>query len=187
MQPAVPEPLLAPTAALLRSFEIDEPLAAARGGAPAAGGATAGQLLLREGFRVGPLHLAIRYEDGNELTDLPAVHALPRAPAWFRGMANLHGSLVPVFDAATLFGVAANGGAKRMLLVVGHDEGKAGLVIDGLPVRLKLRTEDRLQDAAVPAPLAGCVNAAYWSGDDEWMDLDTAGLLDRLEQELTGA
>jgi twitching motility protein PilI len=182
MQPAVPEPLLAPTAALLRNFEFDAPAPAPRAGAPAPGG----DVLLREGFRVGPLHLAIRYEDGSELTDLPAVHALPRAPAWFRGMANLHGSLVPVFDPATLFGVAAEAGAKRMLLVVGHDEGKAGLVIDGLPVRLKLSACDRLQDAAVPAPLAGCVNAAYWSGDDEWMDLDTAGLLDRLEQQLTG-
>lgn len=183
MHPAGPEPLLAPTAALLRTFEFDAPPPAPR----AAADAGAGELLLREGFRVGPLHLAIRYEDGNELTDLPAVHALPRAPAWFRGMANLHGSLVPVFDPATLFGVAGLEGAKRMLLVVGHGESKAALMIDGLPVRLKLRAADRLQDAAVPAPLAGCVHAAYWSGDDEWMDLDTAGLLDRLEQELTGA
>ena len=105
---AAPEPLLAPTVALLHGFVFDEPApSAARPRAGAAGDAAAGgETLLREGFRIGELRLVIRYEDGNELTDLPPVYLLPRAPAWFRGMANLHGALVPVFDPAGLFGVA---------------------------------------------------------------------------------
>lgn len=185
---ASPGPLLAPTVALLRGFVFDEPaqaLAPAHS-APAKQSA-AGETLLREGFRIGQLHLAIRYEDGNELTDLPPVYLLPRAPGWFLGMANLHGALVPVFDTAGLFGMARDAQAKPMLLVLGHGEEKAGLVIDGLPVRLRLAPADRIENPAVPAALAGCVDEAYWSDGQDWMDLRVDALLDKLADELAAA
>jgi len=183
----VPEPLLPPTVALLRGFVFDEP------GAPVQPHAPSGKdedVLLREGFRIGPLRLAIRYEDGNELTQLPPVHALPRAPAWFRGMANLHGALVPVFDGACLFGVRGDAEAKPMLLVVGHGDDRAGLVIDGLPVRLRLRGAERVEQAAIPPALAGFVAATYWSEDHDWLDLDVAALLQGVVEQIaseTGA
>lgn len=181
-----PEALLPPTVALLRGFVFDEPAQApvpAAVAAPAAGVGT----MLREGFRVGELRLAIRYEDGNELTEMPPVYPLPRAPSWFCGMANLHGTLVPVFDVAELFGVGHDRGAKRMLLVLGHGEEKAGLVIDGLPVRLRFTAADRIDDPAAPAALAGCVDHAYWSDGEDWMELRAAALLDQLAAELAGA
>lgn len=181
-----PGPLLAPTAALLRGFVFDEP-APALAATPAANDADSAVTLLREGFRIGSLRLAIRYEEGNELTDLPPVYPLPRAPSWFRGMANLHGTLVPVFDTAALFGAAHAPDAKPMLLVLGHGDEKAGLVIDGLPVRLRLAAADRIDDPAAPAALAGCVEHAYWSEGEDWMALRAGALLDRLAAELATA
>lgn len=179
--------LLEPTVALLRGFVFDEPgqaIAPSLPAAPAANDADGAGTLLREGFRIGSLRLAIRYEEGNELTDMPPVYPLPRAPSWFRGMANLHGSLVPVFDTAGLFGTAHAADAKPMLLVLGHGDEKAGLVIDGLPVRLRLATADRIDDAATPAAMAGCVDCAYWSEGEDWMELRAGALLDRLAGEL---
>jgi purine-binding chemotaxis protein CheW len=186
-RPAAPEPLVAPTIALLRGFVFDEPaqsltpLLPARG---AAGDFAAGETLLREGFRIGELRLMIRYQDGSELTDLPQVYMLPAAPAWFRGMANLHGALVPVFDPAELFGVAHDDKAKPMLLVLGHGDEKAGLVIDGLPRRLRITPADRIENAAVPPSLTACVNHAYWSDGLVWMDLRVEDLLRALIEEL---
>lgn len=190
VHPGRPAPLLEPTAALLRGFVFDDPaqaLAPALAAAPAANDADSGAILLREGFRIGSLRLAIRYEEGNELTDMPPVYPLPRAPSWFRGMANLHGSLVPVFDTAALFGAVHAPDTKPMLLVLGHGEEKAGLVIDGLPVRLRLATSDRIEDPAAPAALAGCVDHAYWSEGEDWMELRAGALLDRLAGELAAA
>jgi len=185
-----PGPLLEPTVALLRGFVFGEPgpaLAPSVRAAPAANDAAGAGTLLREGFRIGSLRLAIRYEEGNELTDMPPVVPLPRAPSWFRGMANLHGTLVPVFDTAALFGAAHAPDAKPMLLVLGHGEEKAGLVIDGLPVRLRLATADRIDDPAAPAALAGCVDHAYWSEGEDWLELRAGALLDRLAGELAGS
>jgi twitching motility protein PilI len=182
---AVPRPLLAPTEALLRGFEFDASAVAPAGALPGLTPESAGAILLREGFRVGELRLMIRYEDGSELTDLPQVYLLPRAPAWFRGMANLHGALVPVFDPAELFGVAHDEKAKPMLLVLGHGDEKAALVIDGLPVRLRFTGADRIADAAVPPSLTACVDHAYLSEGLDWMDLQVNELLESLSEELS--
>jgi purine-binding chemotaxis protein CheW len=102
-------------------------------------------------------------------------------------MANLHGALVPVFDAAALFGAVHDEAARPMLLVLGHGEEKAGLVIDGLPVRLRLAPSDRIDNPIAPAALAGCVDEAYWSEGVDWMDLRVGALLDRLAGELAAA
>lgn len=181
---AAPEPLLAPTEALLRGFDFDAPAPTHDAVSPRPADDANSAILLREGFRIGELRLMIRYEDGSELTDLPQVFLLPRAPTWFRGMANLHGSLVPVFDPAEIFGIAHDRAAKSMLLVLGHGDDKAGLVIDGLPVRLRLTAAERIENAAVPPSLAGCVSHAYWSGGLDWMDLQVHHFLRTLTEEL---
>jgi len=187
LQPQPPGLLLAPTEALLRGFVFDEPAAPDAAVAAAAAGprAPAG-VLLREGFRVGGLRLMIRYEDGSELTDLPPVYRLPRAPAWLLGMANLHGALVPVFDPAELLGVV-HGEDKPMLLVLGHGDARAGVVIDGLPVRLRLEPGDRIPDAALPPRLAACAEGVWWSEGADWIDLQVDAWLAQLAADLAAS
>ncbi len=186
-------PLLKPTQALGRGFDLDGPgsaagtaLAQAYASTPAQpGGATAGgEFQQREGFQIGHLGLMIRYQDGSELSDLPVSYRLPNAPAWFIGVANLHGLLVPVFDLAAYLGIEHRSGAKPMLLVLGHGPDAAGVVIDGLPLRLRFQAADRADDAPVPAALAGCVSETYWAADRTWMDLQVHALLDKLSKEL---
>lgn len=181
---AQPPLLLAPTEALLRGFVFDDTAPEQALRTPAADSAAADKILLREGFRIGELRLMIRYEDGSELTDMPQVYLLPRAPAWFLGMANLHGALVPVFDPAVLFGVAHDEAAKPMFLVLGHGEDRAGIVIDGLPQRLRIAATERIDNAAVPPLLAGCVDQVYWIDGLDWMDLRVDDLLQAVTDQL---
>lgn len=191
----VAPPLLKPTEALRRGFEFDgqgpakTALANAYGAtlAAAGGGAATGEFQQREGFHIGHLGLMIRYEDGSELSDLPLTYRLPNAPAWFTGVANLHGLLVPVFDLALYLGIERRAGAKPMLLVLGHGADAAGVVIDGLPLRLRFRPADRAEGAPVPAALEGCVNETYWAAERTWMDLQVAALLGKLSDELAAA
>jgi twitching motility protein PilI len=181
---------LSPTDALLRGFELggeatpDDSSAFAVAGPAMPSSSSEGAVLLREGFRIGAVNLMIGYADGSELTDLPAIHALPGTPGWFSGMSNLHGKLVPVFDLARYAGVDSIAGAKPMLLVLGHGADAAGVVIDGLPQRLRLNAAERMDAVGVPAALQDCIDGAFLIEDQQWLNLRAGALLDRLENEL---
>lgn len=171
---------LTPSEALTRGFVLAEATAA-----PARRHLRADEALWRQGFRVGELRLMVRYEDGSELTELPPVCRLPKAPPWFWGMVNLHGTLVAVFDLCEFFGIAHATDAKRKLLVLGHGAQAAGLVIDGLPQRLRLAPDGQLDGAAIPAVLGDSVDRAWRVGNDDWFDFRYAAMFDRLEAALT--
>ncbi len=179
--------LLAPLEALTQGFVLpDQGEASSSPAAPHPRAPASSEV--RQGLQVGGLALMIRYEDGSRLTGLPATRRLPNAPAWFIGMANLDGVLIPVFDLAHYLGVDASAPAKPMLLVLGHGEDAAGIVIDGLPQRLRWNPDDCLADAATPTALAGCVGATCWAAGRLWIDLQVGALLQRLSDELaTGA
>jgi twitching motility protein PilI len=168
-----------PTLALTRGFVR---------GAVAALVATSSQQT-RQGFRIGELALMMRYEDGSELTEMPPLHRLPNVPAWCLGIANLHGMLVPVFDLGGWAGLSRTGDAKRMLLVLSHGADAAGVVIDGLPQRLRFTPEQQADAATAPARLAPHLRGAALIDSVLWFDIDRAGLLDALESSLarTGA
>jgi len=177
---------LTPTAALTRGF-VHHP-APGGGGAPielpvqrvAAGPDTES----RQGIRVGPWRLMLRYADGSELTEMPSVYRLPHAPPWLSGVANLHGMLVPVFDVATWLGMPA-APAKPMLLVLSHGADAAGVVIDGLPQRLRWAADQRIGTESAPPALAAVLRGAALIGDALWFDLDCDALLDALEHGLS--
>lgn len=176
--------LLTPTQALLGGFTLapSRPNPAAPAGAAARHGLDGAQA--RQGFRVGALNLMVGYAEGSELTEPPPLHRLPNAPPWFCGMANLHGALVPVFDLARWFGVDRLDQAKPMLLVLAQGADAAGVLIDGLPERLRW-SADQLADAAtMPEALAPVAQRAVLIGERLWFDLDTKALLGALEQSL---
>jgi twitching motility protein PilI len=178
-----PTGLLLPTKALLGGFEFNAAAAAdhASVGVRAFAGEPNACMQARQGFRVGSINLMIRYEDGSELTELPPVHCLPNAPGWFAGMANLHGRLVPVFELARYLGVERDLQGKRMLLVLSRGADAAGMVIDGIPERLRWSDNDRVDAGAAPQRLAPNLRGACLIGERLWFDLECGGLLDALE------
>lgn len=176
---------LPPSAALANTFVLPQELLPLAANLPAgANGRTVGQPLQREGFQIGNLCLMIRYEDGSELTEMPKVFRLPNAPAWFLGITNLHGALVSVFDPAEMLGVARVQAHKPMLLVLGHSEEKAALVIDGLPRRLRPAPDHLLEQRSYPPALADCVEGVYQIDGQDWMDFRYPPFFERLESEL---
>lgn len=187
----LPEGLaLWPTEALLARFELPAPApevapAAAFGTPGGTAELAAGTTEARQGIRVGSLNLMLRYIDGSELTELPPVHRLPHAPAWFRGMSNLHGTLIPVLDLATWLGAEGERGARPMLLVLGHGADAAGVLIDGLPVRLRYDAgRTAVQEDCAPRGLLRFVSATHLIDDAVWFDLDVAALLAAIEAAL---
>jgi len=174
---------LAPTLALTRGFTLAANAANAANAVHAAR-STEATHEARQGFRIGELSLMVRYEDGSELTEMPAVFRLPNTPGWFMGVANLHGLLVPVFDLAAFAGVDHSRDARRMLLVLSHGADAAGIVIDGLPRRLRWSEEQQADAATAPARLASHVRGAALIDNTLWFDIDRASLLDAFEHAL---
>lgn len=188
--------LLRPVQALTEGFVLEDPAApgwVSEMAATEAGGDSsiafaaqqghAEQIQHRQGFRVGDVGIMIGYQDGSELTEVPDLYYLPHAPAWFLGMANLHGNMLPVFDLAAYLGIAPNAGVrKRMLLVLAHGADAAGVVIDDMPQRLQWTAQQQTYIDTAPDLLAPHVLCACLIEGRLWFDLQAASLLDALEQ-----
>ncbi|MBC7500377.1 MAG: chemotaxis protein CheW [Herminiimonas sp.] len=181
--------LLSPTQALSRGFSFSDsphpsPLAIPTAPLLAATGTPSPGVQARQGFRIGSLNLMIGYADGSELAEMPVLYRIPNAPGWFCGMANLHGVLTPVFDLSTYLEVDRNSAAKPMLLVLSQGANAAGVVIDGLPQRLRWSIADQVDIATAPARLVPYLRAACSIGGELYFDLQCDALLNAIEQAL---
>jgi len=136
--------------------------------------------IVRQAFRIGHMRLLAPFATASELVEMPNVYPLPRMPANLLGLVNLHGRIVPLFDLAALFETQHLPREKRMLLVIGHGNNAAGIVIDGLPRRMAFLPESQIVPPALPAAAAGALRASYSAGRDAWYEFDYAQLLDQL-------
>ena len=113
--------------------------------------------IVRQAFRIGHMRLLAPFATASELVEMPNVYPLPRMPANLLGLVNLHGRIVPLFDLAALFETQHLPREKRMVLVIGHGDAAAGVVIDGLPRRMVFQPENEIITPALSASAAGAV------------------------------
>jgi chemotaxis signal transduction protein len=136
--------------------------------------------IVRQAFRIGSVRLLAPFATASELVEMPNVYPLPRMPANLLGLVNLHGRIIPLFDLAPLFETTHLPREKRMVLVIGHGDAAAGILIDGLPRRMVFQPESEIIPPALTAAAAAAVIATYTQGDDAWFEFDYAQLLDQL-------
>jgi twitching motility protein PilI len=136
--------------------------------------------IVRQAFRIGHMRLLAPFAMSSELVEMPAVHPLPRMPANLLGLVNLHGRILPLFDLAALFETEHLPREKRMLLVIGHGNDAAGIVIDGLPRRMVFKPDTQILAPALPAAVATAVVGTYVQGTDAWYEFNFVQLLDQL-------
>jgi len=133
--------------------------------------------IVRQAFRIGRMRLLAPFATASELTEMPNVYPLPRAPDNLLGLVNLHGRIVPLFDLAALFETEHLPREKRMLLVIGHGDAAAGIAIDGLPRRMVFTPGSKIVPPQLPAGAASAVLATYLAGNDAWFEFDYEQLL----------
>ena len=139
----------------------------------------------RQGFRIGPLRLLARFEATSELSEIPSLYRLPGAPAGLKGMANIHGNAVPVFDLATLFGVRSFAGKSAKLLIFGSGSSAAGVIIDTLPERKRFLADDEVDTQSAHAAVKPFAVKAYNDGaseTDTWVEFNDRLFFDRFAQ-----
>ncbi len=178
---------LTPTQALTETFGTVALAAESAGaGMMAQGPGVGARGEMRHGFKIGGLRMMIQYGDSSELSEMPSMRRLPNSPIWFRGVANLRGKLIPVFDLASFLGLVHAGQGRKMLLVLGHGADAIGVIVDGLLERLKL-SEDKSNLDAAPARLTRHLRSASLINEQVWYDLETRSLLEDLEKSLGAA
>jgi twitching motility protein PilI len=146
------------------------------GGAVTDASPAAVQDAIRYGFRVGDLGLLIPPRVTGEVLDRPRVYLVPNTPPWLRGLCNVRGNLVPVFDLHAILGTGESDREQRWVLVLGEGENAAGLNVDNLPIPVAA-THRPSARPPVPAALREHVHQALLAGSDLWLELDLDGFL----------
>ena len=114
----------------------------------------------KQGYRIGNLGFLTGYDTASELSEMLPIFPLPGTSRWVRGLINLHGNIVPVFDFAVMLGIEQMQRG-NMLLILGHADARAAVLIDGMPERKRLTAADQLDNAVLPSELSNYVRAVY--------------------------
>ena len=149
---------LSPTALLL-----DGPSATADASPPALKTA-------RYGFKAGDIGFMLALRERAEVIDHSRPCPIPHTPAWFRGMINVRGQLVPVFDLLRLFDASSHY-APYKLLTIGRGAKTVALPIEALPEIIQLTTPSD-ETAHLPRVLQAHVRGACFYQDAIWVDVD---------------
>jgi len=140
----------------------------------------------RYGFRIGACRLVHDLSLAVELIELPRCYNLPSSSAWFSGLVNLRGNLVPVFDLKSLLGGTGPAGGRQMLLVIGTGESAAALIIDGTPDHISIDAGSRIdQPDNVPEVLRDQLQGAYEYAGETWYQANYEGLFESLARRIT--
>jgi len=167
--------LLSPTVALTRYFVTPDQ---EHGLSETADGTAQVQ---RYGFRIGACRLVHDLSLAVELIELPRCYKLPSSSAWFSGLVNLRGNLVPVFDLESLLGGTGPAVGRQMLLVIGTGERAAALIIDGTPDHISIDAGSRIdQPDHVPEILQDHLQGAYEYAGETWYQANYEGLFESL-------
>ena len=128
------------------------------------------------GVRVGQIGLLLPVTAARELLDPPPAARLPHTPAWFTGLANVRGALVPMVDTARALDVERDSNARRYLLIFNQGDETIGLIVDGLPRRQAFEGRERTNGLPPhPALLDGHLAGAYDRDGLLWFELDLDG------------
>jgi purine-binding chemotaxis protein CheW len=95
------------------------------------------------------------------IIEMQPITAVPRAPDFVEGVTNLRGSVLPVIDLRTRFGLSVREKSKETrIVVVEMNDSTVGMVVDG--VSEVLRVEEEAIEP--PSPIVTTVDSAFITG-----------------------
>ena len=136
---------------------------------------------LRYGFRIGSIGLLIQPHTLSEALERTTVFPIPNTVEWLKGLINLRGNLVPLFDLKPLLEMEMERKSreKTMTLILDEGERAVGISIDGLPQAPDLsRGLQRLPP--LPTILRDFVTASYVKDGLIWLEFDHRAFFEAL-------
>lgn len=147
----------------------------------------------RQTLWIAGQHWMIRLDEACELLDPLPLAFLPHMPPWFCGLAHWHGQALPVLDLAPFWQLERQEqrqaqAHKTMLLVLGHGDGAAGVLLDRPPGHVHLADTQRDTSADLhllaPVHMRSHIRGRYTQGKKAWFDIDASLLLADIERHL---
>ena len=134
------------------------------------------------GFSLLGQYFVVSMGELNEMLELPVYTKLPGVAPWVKGVANVRGRLLPVFDLAAYFGGALSGARKQQrLLVIDREQIYSGLWVDqvfGMQYFPADTYTDQLPDQ-LPASLRLFVDGCFVQGGRQWTVFHPLRLLEQ--------
>lgn len=142
------------------------------------------------GFRVGTQRFLAAQDEVAEVLSPPRCARVPGAPDWVRGLANLRGTVIPLYDLGhLLLGTPTPVQSRNRYLVLADAENPAGFLVDAVTgLRRFSRAQMQSADGApVADDLAEFVTGVFTEGDElrPVFSLQTV-LLNRLATQVAG-
>lgn len=136
------------------------------------------------GFRVGGFGFLVPVVTYCEVLKKTQVNPLPNTQAWFNGLVNLRGNLVPVMDLKLFFGEGKSDPKTQRLFAIGKGDGAVGLWIDGLPEVRSINEPTRVEIPPLPVLLERYVVTAYSLQGQLWLNLQYDGFFKALGSQI---
>ena len=168
------EEWLSPSAALNR-LDLDEH---EPGQEVASGREAAEYQQLRHGVTIGPFGVLLPRGVVSEVVRGSTVYPIPKTADWVKGLLNLGGNLVPVFDLASHFDGTVEPAESPEILAVGKADQAVALIVSGIPKVAS--TGRRISHSTLPLPegIRNYVHGAFMDGENMWLELDLFGLIE---------
>ncbi len=116
-------------------------------------------------FSLSGTEFAIAVLRVREIIEHETITRVPSTPPFIRGVINLRGSVVPVVDLASRFGLSASPVTKRTCIVIVEAESEAGRVVLGVLADAVNQVIDLKADEIEPPPSFGApVRVDFLSG-----------------------
>ena len=133
----------------------------------------------RYGYRMAGCGFLAGEHVPSEVVIAPTIFPVPKAPEWLLGLANVRGTLVPVFDLWKFVRTQMPERSACTVLIFNLDKAAAGLVIDSLPKPVPLDSQPVRSPPPLPAlhPFLGPGVHAFGC---EWWEFDYQQFLTHL-------
>ena len=140
----------------------------------------------RHGVAIGPFSILLPPDTVCEVVQGSTIYPLPKTTNLVRGLLNLRGNLVPVFDLAEHFDAKAEASELPQILAVGKADEAIALIVDGIPKLAS--TSQPIPHSTLPLPeeIRNHVRGAYVEEDNMWLELDLTGLIESLTDQMEG-
>ncbi len=119
------------------------------------------------------------------LIDASAVR-VPNTNAWFNGVVNQRGNLLPTFDLALWAGLQPANDRPRQIVVVGLESRFFGVLSEATPALLRIEGT-RGHHAEYTGPLSPYLSLAQADSDIEAYEFDASAWLSRVSQDISRA
>lgn len=134
------------------------------------------------GFSLFGVNFVVSMGELNEMLEVPSYTRLPGVQSWVKGVANVRGRLLPVFDLAAYFGGALSGAKKQQrLLVIDRDQIYAGLWVDKVFGMQYFPVDSKTEQlpADLPQSVFDFVDGCFMQGDESWIVFHPLRLMDK--------